>query len=332
MNDSRHRIIVVTGAPRSGTTAVGQMLALGRGVGTLHEPLNYLVGLRDIDRYFEIPGTGSCSVDKFDTWIRRIRALDLAYKPGVFPKETGLRRVLKRLAGGRARNSYRQCRLTPFLNTIIWKDPFACFAADLLTEFYKTDVLVTLRNPWAVAGSFKRMRWAFDLDDLTERLGAKGLVRSNLAGDVWRRRQESAVNGAILWHLIYSTLAEWATDNPRLRFVNLDDIVDAPRATYAELYRALGLPWSDRIARKIESQYAQQADNALPAASKAHDSNRDLRAINTYWQRLLDPDEAEVITALNGDVWTALSSRHAGGKSAPRSSAGNDHRNTGATA
>ena len=43
------QLVLVTGSPRSGTTAVGQMLALGRGVGTLHEPFNRLVGLKEIE-------------------------------------------------------------------------------------------------------------------------------------------------------------------------------------------------------------------------------------------------------------------------------------------
>ena len=51
------RLILVTGVPRSGTTAVGQMLSLAAGAGALHEPFNYHSGLRHIANYFEIPGT-----------------------------------------------------------------------------------------------------------------------------------------------------------------------------------------------------------------------------------------------------------------------------------
>ncbi len=47
---------MVTSCPRSGTIAVGRMLSFGRGVCALPEPFNYHVGLREMERYFEIPG------------------------------------------------------------------------------------------------------------------------------------------------------------------------------------------------------------------------------------------------------------------------------------
>jgi hypothetical protein len=51
---SAKRPILVTGAPRSGTTWVGKMLALAPGVGYVHEPFNPRFSAGCFDRYFTV--------------------------------------------------------------------------------------------------------------------------------------------------------------------------------------------------------------------------------------------------------------------------------------
>lgn len=304
---SRRRVLLVTGAPRSGTTAVGRILAVADpGVSTLHEPFNYHVGLVSIRRYFEIPGTASFSEETLAEHVEGIRRLDLRYKPGTFPRERGIRRILKRLFGGRARNSYRACRLNPLNHTIVWKDPFAGFAADLLASSHDIDVLVTARNPWAVAASFQRMGWAFDLEDVLGRLAEVGADYRSWLGLLDAGTDRSAVNGAILWHAIYATLLDWSRIHSRIRFVNLEDIVQSPVATYAELYRILGLRWTNRTRSKIEKRYRSDTSRTKPQGRKAHDQNRDLEAINTYWRDLLAEDDRSLIAELDSDLWSAV--------------------------
>lgn len=301
------RLILVTGAPRSGTTAVGRMLGLGRGIGTLHEPFNLLVGLREIEHYFEIPGTGGCSVEKFDDCIRRMRELRLSFKPGVFPRERGFRRMLKYWFGGRAHNSYRLCRVQPGLHTLIWKDPFAALAADRIAGRHDTDVVVTLRNPWAVAASFKRMGWAFDLDDLSVRLreGGAALPAHPAA---WAQRHTSVANAALLWHAIYAPLLDWSRDNSRFVLLSLDQVVAAPVESYARIYTRLGLVWDEAIAVRIERNYTTASGEEQPQGQRAHDQRRDLGAVNTYWKGLLDEEERALVGEINASLWDKLCS------------------------
>lgn len=297
----------MTGAPRSGTTAVGRCLAVADpAVSTLHEPFNYHVGLVPIRRYFEIPATASFTEEALAEHVDGIRRLDLRYKPGTFPRERGIRRTLKHVFGGRARNSYRLCRLNPLNRTIVWKDPFACFAANLLASSHDIDVLVTARNPWAVAASFQRMGWAFDLEDVLGRLaevGADYRPRLDLLDSASDR---SAVNGAILWHAICATLLDWSRAHRRIRFVNLEDIVQHPVATYAELYRILRLRWTQRTRSKIEKRYRSDTSRTKPRERKPHDQNRDLESINTYWRDLLSESDRSLIAELNSDLWSEL--------------------------
>lgn len=304
---NKKRLILVTGAPRSGTTAVGRMLGLGKGVGTLHEPFNQLVGMREIEHYFEIPGTGTCTPEKFDACIARMRDLRMQFKPGVFPRERGIRRVLKYAFGGRARNSYRLCRLQPGLHSLIWKDPFAALAANHIAAQHEIDVVVTLRNPWAVAASFKRMGWAFDLDELATRLQQSGTALP-VSPEAWALRQTPVANAALLWHIIYASLLEWSRDNNRFIMLSLDQVVDTPLESYSKVYERLGLAWDADIAKQISRNYTSASAEGRPQGQRAHDQHRDLAAVNTYWKGLLDDQERELVSEINSTLWDDLCS------------------------
>ncbi|MDZ7362312.1 MAG: sulfotransferase [candidate division KSB1 bacterium] len=301
---SEKRLILVTGVPRSGTTAVGQMLALAPDAGALHEPFNYHSGLKNIEHYFEIPGSHSFSLARLDETIVQIKNLELAFKPGIFPSDKGLRRAVKYVIGARPLNSYRRLRLQPNLRTIIWKDPLACFTADHAAKQHEVKVLVTLRNPWAVAGSFKRMEWAFDLSDLAARLQQIGVDFCRELAGVDETIHASVANAALLWRMIYSTLACWAQVNTRIRFLNLDDVVGDPVATYKKLYQLLALDWNGRIAAKIATYYRSESERSVPKEKKAHDSGRNLAEVNTYWRGYLTEAEKDFVGKLTKEPWS----------------------------
>jgi len=307
MPKSALRILLVTGTPRSGTTAVGKMLSLGRGVCSLHEPFNYHAGLWEIERYFEIPGTGSFSQGKLDLCIQRIRSLDLGFKPGLFPEDQGLKKMLKKIVGSRARNSYRKCRVLPALSTIIWKDPFACFTADYISKAHGVDILVSVRNPWAVAASFKRMQWHFDLKDIAQRLRSVGLDFGFELHQLQNRRLNSAViSGIFLWQAVYSTVFDWSRSNERIIFVNVENIVTEPVETYSRLYDLLDLPWGDRVAARIGRSYRMGGGRDIPKGKRAHDRYRNIRAINVYWKHILDERERKAVGCATAKLWDDL--------------------------
>ena len=124
------RLILVTGSPRSGTTAVGDMLSLPLSAGYLHEPFNVTVGIRDVENQFEAVGARSFSAERLDAIMRGIITLRLRWKSGVRPTDRGVRRLVTHLVGGRARLSFMRCLANPFLKIIIWKDPLAALLVD----------------------------------------------------------------------------------------------------------------------------------------------------------------------------------------------------------
>lgn len=303
MTRTNFRLILVTGMPRSGTTAVGKMISLGHGVASLHEPFNYHVGLVGIQRYFEFIEGAIPSYAKLDAYVKDIRSLRLSFKTGVFPGEHGTRRLFKRLVGGRAKNSFRICRLNPFLNSIIWKDPFASLIAGYLSKSHGIDVLVTVRNPWAVAASFKRMQWGFDLHNIISMLPAdlRIGIPTPLPG-----RNDYVANGAILWHIIYAYLLKCHQEHINIHFVDINDVVHDPIKIYKRLYAQFSLPWDDHVASNIRRYYQSQRGPSKPGKKKAHVYKRDIESVNTYWKSVLDEEEFKLVSQINERLWSEL--------------------------
>jgi hypothetical protein len=288
------------------------MMSLGARTRYLYEPFNFHSGLQQIRRYFEVPGSGGFTMEAFDDIVAGIRRLDLDLKSGLFPEDRGLRRLVKLTIGGRSRVSYLLCRLDRSLQTLIWKDPIAVFASLAAAQRHQIPVLVTVRNPIAVAASFRRMRWAFDLADLNNRLSALGVDQSALIDRYRASLDRSIVNGAVLWRLIYSVILDWGQESELIRVVNIGDIIRQPALIYRRIYEQYALPWSQHVERVIEKKYApvnkRWVRSSADLPKRAHVAGRDVSELNSYGEKLLEPDEIKLIEEITGDLWSSYQS------------------------
>lgn len=298
----QRRLILVTGTPRSGTTPVGDTLARAHGTRTLYEPLNFHVGDRRVTRYFEVPGP-AFPPERVDEIVADIRRLRLRLRPGVFPSDPPLRRLLKRVTGSQTLMTYRKARLDPSLRTIVWKDPFAAFVAADVAARHHVPVLVTVRPPEAVAASFKRLGWGFDVEGIVTAMGSGGdRYRDQLQGlDL----TDSTHNGIAIWHLVNAVLLEAAGRTPGIRFVDMDRVVAEPRASYRSMYDDLGLEWTARTDRRLR-ETAEPAGPAVPAGNRAHVGRRDTSSVNSYWPEVLTEAEVAAAERVNADLWARV--------------------------
>jgi hypothetical protein len=305
---SPKRLILVTGCSRSGTTAVGSNLVLGSGARYIYEPFNSITGMTEIDDRFPVPGAGLLPLDRFDACVARLRALDLRLKPGVGVRDTGWRRLVKQTIGSRSRLSYWLCRADFTVDTIVWKDPLAVFAAEAAVTRHGIPVLATVRPPVAVAASFKRMAWLPPVADIEARLASVGRGDAEAIDRYRDRIGEVPVAAAILWRLVYGSLLALAQRQPSVLLVNVKDLVEAPVERYHDLYRRLDLAWSPRVAARIARRHRSAAgESPAPGGSqRAHIAKRDLQSINEYGRKLLTPEETAAIEAITVDLWPAV--------------------------
>lgn len=300
------RLILVTGTPRSGTTAVGLNLSMGKGVRTLYEPFSKKAGMVEINNHFEVPGSEIFPYSKLDLCIKKLKCLDLKLKPGIFPKDTGFNKLVKFIVGGRSKFYYRVCKYDPFVHTVIWKDPLACFTSEYVAKFHDIDVIVTCRNPWAVAASFKRLGWSFDLPEIQSRLAEVNPFKIQIpeAKDMINIHP-SVLNASVLWYLVNSVLLSWK-EQQKIQFVNLDSIIINPVKAYKTIYEKLDLDFNTSIQNKIQKNYNSISDKISPDLNQTHDWNRNVLSVNTYWDKLLSEEEVRLVGQINNDLWQAL--------------------------
>jgi hypothetical protein len=306
----RRKVILLTGCPRSGTTPVGSNLALAPGARYLYEPFNPNFGLRVISRFYEVPGANTFSIETFDDCVDAIRRVRLDLRRGRFPREKGLRLLLKRLLGSRSHWAYLKCRLDWSLDTVIWKDPTACFAAKAAIDHHQIPVVVTVRPAAAVAASYKRMQWGSGIVKILASLEQIGIDYSSLMADYGKHLESHATGAALLWYVAYQTLLEWAETRPLICFVNLQDTIDHPVEMYSDLCERLGLVWTPSVADKLRRRYLSQTEakqkpsQALP--QRAHVSGRSLSDVNTYGKKLLTAEELRIIEEMTTELWLRL--------------------------
>jgi hypothetical protein len=139
----------------------------------------------------------------------------------------------------RSRRAYRLCRLDPFLSTVIWKDPIACFASKAAVD--RIPVVVTVRPATAIAASYVRMQWNSGLQPAMESLAQVGIVFPELMENFGKYLGNRPIEAAMLWQVTYSTLLQWAETRPLIHFVSTQDSIDRPVDTYRSLFAVLDL-------------------------------------------------------------------------------------------
>lgn len=309
--------IIVTGMPRGGTTVVGQMMALGWRTATFHEPLNADAGIVDVNAYFDVIDLppSERNIARVDTIIRKITELhDLRFKSGMFMRDVGFRRVIKFFVGGRILLSWRLLRLNFFRNAVIWKDPFAALITGRASREHRISVVVTIRNPWAVAASFKRMSWGMSLDGLAS--ATQSISTLSTPSQYWSLDKEDPVaNAAALWVMVYAKVLsdiDLSPDqNANIHLVDLETLVADPVNGYEELYKKVGLQWTPGISRKIARHYrtASNSGSNLPRSGRAHDTKRDPASLNTYWEKVLTIEERDEVSRVAGPLWAEIADR-----------------------
>ena len=291
------RVVVVTGSPRSGTTAVGDTLAMAPDVMSLYEPLNATVGDRRVGQYFEVPGSASFPLDRAVAFTDDLLRLRLDLRPGIFKRDPAWRKVVKRFTGSRALVSYRRARLLP-APTMIWKDPFAIFWLRFLGQHLpESTSVVTYRPALAVAASFARLSWRFQLPGLLTRLEEAGEpVPDEVARFVHDHDMRSpALNGAATWAIVYGWYVRVGLERSTL--VDAKDLSSTEDA-YRHLYARVGLPFTGQVERRIAQEQARQATaRGADFGRRAHTKRRNLANMNSYYTGVLSEDEQQLIRA-----------------------------------
>jgi hypothetical protein len=300
--------VLVTGLPRSGTSWTGRMLAASGELVYVNEPLNP----------GHPPGRSPGVLDARVTHrFQYICAGDDAPWAAAFGDTIALRyRFAAELRANRS--PYDLLRLARYgaaftLGRALGRralldDPFALLSAAWFHDRLGCRVVVLVRDPVALAGSWRRLGWTVPFREL---LDQPGLVRdhpcvarlraaagaASLAGP----EADPVANVAALWTTTREIVATIAATRPGVRVARYEGLVRDPVAGFRDLYAHCGLTWSRRAARRVARSCSARASSSGPAFRRTGLSRTAYRpmdaaaALTSYLDRLTDEEIDRVV-------------------------------------
>jgi len=232
--------VLVTGAIRSGTTWVGEMLGRNPALEYIWEPFNPLVRAWPHDRvphFFTGPYDAQPIVDDIARALVSLRSKgSLVGHP-----EPVVREVRRRLQFATARRAGR---------TALLKDPLATLLARHLEDRFDFRVVLCVRHPAGFVASCMRLGWDYDFENLL----AQPQLMQRL--QPWHDEMAATVGRAgpmldrvaLLWRVLYGALAVGDLAPAAAYLVRYDDAAGRPAETFRALFGHLGLDLAPGIA------------------------------------------------------------------------------------
>ena len=291
-------MVLVTGLPRSGTTVIGDVLATAQSTSSLYEPMNSQVGDYRFDSAFPVVGSDDFSLGQFRDFVSDMKFNRLKLRLGLFPHDRGGKALVKIFTGGRTRVSYLKTRLNPFAGNIIWKDPFAAFCVEAAAK-ENIDVVVAYRPPAAIAASYKRLQWSYDIQHLWTRIGESGVATDELKHLCFGHHEgisNSVIGAVFLWNLsMHLLLGSFETCGGKISLIPTGDLPDTADGVFSNLFSKLDLKATTKTTRILEKRFRKRTEQSSVPQGHPHSQKRDLSSVNTYWKDVLSEREAEFI-------------------------------------
>lgn len=297
--------ILVTGAPRSGTTPVGHLLGMLPKSVTLYEPMG-LTGDKSISLRFPIPGESDFSLDEFSSFVARMQKLDLSFKSQRRPSHKGLSGFAARVFGSRSLLSYYQANLLPYnRDTLIWKDPHAVFCSVAAAE-HNIKTVVSIRSPYAHAASFKRLGWVSQIENIYSRYCSAFGEIDGFSDWCCKIGSTPIGSAVLLWHLIHKPMVSMSSQvKSSIYFHNMEKVAADEISAYSDIFNWLGKDVPKRVFSEIASRN-RSGGGGVPHENTVHNFNRTAAQANSYWKVVLNKEEIKIVEDLNGSLWSEI--------------------------
>jgi hypothetical protein len=288
--------IVVTGAPRTGTTFLGTMLALNRDIAYIYEPTSVRYGMRGVPEPMLYVRRGSRvepdATRMFDQLLRGRGRFRHPEDPGA----PLVRRTARRVLGSKVSLRYRRDALNPLRKRWLIKDPWAGFAAEWLHQHYAAPTVVIVRHPVPSVLSYQRLDWRFPLDEMRRMDELMADHLQPILGDLDVAALDPYENGAVMWRCYYTALGTFLDRNPQMIAVRHEDLSARPVDVLRDLYGRLGLTFDARVERLV-NEHTRAGNPGSATGETIHQLRRDSSAIATEWRGKVDAAIAARIRA-----------------------------------
>lgn len=291
--------VLVTGAPRSGTTWVGRMLALSGELGEIYEPFN--PGAHQA-RWFR-PEHFYLYVDErsSDTYARDVADM-AAFR---FPLA---RHLVRARTPEDLRATVRTWRLAARRRRAgqapLVKDPMALFAAPWLAGGFGFRPVVVVRHPAAFVGAILRVGWQVRFESWLRQDRLMATLLAPHADDITaaqRAPRDLVRDAALFWRVTQSVVLGYRAEHPDWSVARHEDLAADPTGSFRELYDGLELRWSAVVAEAVAA--ATGTHNVAAAESGVqHVLARDSRAVTQLWRQQLTGAQVETVREITAGV------------------------------
>ena len=285
--------IIISGIPRSGTTALGRILSSIEGFSMIYEPFNLNQGIKDIQFNYPYPGK-NISVKQFQSIFNNLIQFRSSFKKGYLKNDSTAKRIFKTFFGNESSLSYFKAKKTLSTNQLLIKDPFLLFSSKELCLNNK--VIICYRPLMPLAASFKRMKWDFkefeDLINFFPRNSIKSL-RFKACDKI-----SSNVVGAIQFYELFYNYINSINPNKNLYFFSQQEFSTDPFEEITNVLKWLELEVSDKIINFSQSlNKGKSSQIHFPDQSIQHDPKYNKKYSNEYYKLVLTKEEIELIDA-----------------------------------
>ena len=295
-NKYSEKAIIVSGLPRTATTALGDILSLIDGYNMVYEPFNASQGISEVNLNYLIPGA-NISYSDFDDVFNSILNLNAKFKLGVKDNDSALKKAVKTLFGNESSLSFLKSKFSINKKKLIIKDPFLVFASLYLSDNYR--VIMCERPILPLAGSFKRMGWEFsEYDRLINDLNR---IDVKIEEKIENSSISPSVSGAIQFFQLYSSFKSKIERKENIYFFNQNDFSLNPEQSINRLFDWLDEGCTDKIVSKVKNlNFGQKNDIKEPKKQVQHDLVYNKSFSNKYYKSVLNKEEIDFVRECSG--------------------------------
>ena len=295
-NKYSEKAIIVSGLPRTATTALGDILSLIDGYNMVYEPFNASQGISEVNLNYFIPGANISHSD-FDEIFNSILNLNAKFKLGVKDHDSALKKAVKTLFGNESSLSFLKSKFSINKKKLIIKDPFLVFASLYLSDNYR--VIMCERPILPLAGSFKRMGWKFS--EYNRLINDLNSIDVTIKEKIENNSISPSVLGAIQFFQLYSSFKDKIKGKENIYFFNQDNFSLNPKESINRLFDWLGEEYTDKIVGKVRNlNSGQKNDIREPKEQIQHDLVYNKSFSNKYYKSILNKEEIDFVRECSG--------------------------------
>lgn len=271
--------VFITGAPRCGSSWVGEILGNCRNTRYIYEPFNHrwMPSLRGQLRHF--------------TYLNDSSAVPPVVRQTAENASKGLQ-SWKQLTRAAYRGYWPAA--THSASQVVIKDPTASLMSAWVAKQFNAQVLFVMRHPCGFASSLETLDWKLSVNSL---LRQDALMQDHLEkfrGVLNRAKNDKWLTRGVIWasiHLVYTRQME---SHPDWFFCKYEDICNDPVLQYTFIAKKLGLELHDQALKKVRS--LSVTDNIDPGSTQRISS-----VMPNVWQQRMSACEIDAVMGVVGE-------------------------------